>query len=393
MRKKTALPTQKQLVDENAHLRVRLNEAEDTLRAIRSGEVDALVVSSVEGDQIFTLKGAELPYRILIEDMNEGALTLAMDGVILYANRRFAAMLKTPLEKVIGSTIHTWVAPDNQDILQTLLQKGTDRKSREELSLTASDGTQVPVYLSVNRLSVEGTPDYLGLVAADLTEQKKNTNAVVDAEKSARLLLEERHKLAGDLHDAVNQTLFSASLIAEVLPRMWDQDQAEARRSLEDLSRLTRGALAEMRGLLAELQPSTLTDTDLGDLLCQLGNALSGRTNIPIVVTVTEKLILQPEVQMAFYRVCQEALLNVARHAKASQVEIDLQQVGEMIEMRIRDNGRGFDPEKNFPERYGLNMMKVRAKAVGARLTIARQAHHGMELTLRWTKPGKKEGI
>jgi two-component system nitrate/nitrite sensor histidine kinase NarX len=393
MRKKTALPTQKQLVDENAHLRVRLNEAEDTLRAIRSGEVDALVVSSVEGDQIFTLKGAELPYRILIEDMNEGALTLAMDGVILYANRRFAAMLKTPLEKVIGSTIHTWVAPDNQDILQTLLQKGTDRKSREELSLTASDGTQVPVYLSVNRLSVEGTPDYLGLVAADLTEQKKNTNAVVDAEKSARLLLEERHKLAGDLHDAVNQTLFSASLIAEVLPRMWDQDQAEARRSLEDLSRLTRGALAEMRGLLAELQPSTLTDTDLGDLLCQLGNALSGRTNIPIVVTVTEKLILQPEVQMAFYRVCQEALLNVARHAKASQVEIDLQQVGDMIEMRIRDNGRGFDPEKNFPERYGLNMMTVRAKAVGARLTIARQAQHGMELTLRWTKPGKKEGI
>ncbi len=77
MRKKTALPTQKQLVDENADLRARLDEAEDTLRAIRSGEVDALVVSGVGGDQIFTLKGAELPYRVLIEDMNEGALTLA----------------------------------------------------------------------------------------------------------------------------------------------------------------------------------------------------------------------------------------------------------------------------------------------------------------------------
>src|SRR5512141_2709866 len=273
MRKITALPTQKQLVDENADLRVRLNEAEDTLRAIRSGEVDALVVTSVEGDKIFALKGAELPYRILIEDMNEGALTLAMNGVILYANRRFAEMLKTPLEKVIGSVIHTWIVPDSQGILQALLQKGTDQKSREELSLTASDGTQVPVYLSVNRLSVERTPDYLGLVAADLTEQKKNAKALIDAEKSARKLLEERHKLAGDLHDAVNQTLFSASLIAEVLPRMWELDQAEARQSLEDLSRLTRGALAEMRGLLAELQPSTLTDTDLGTLLHQLGNA------------------------------------------------------------------------------------------------------------------------
>src|SRR5512143_1306866 len=113
MRTKTALPTQKQLVDENADLRARLNEAEDTLRAIRNGEVDALVVSSVDGDQIFTLKGAELPYRILIEEMNECALTLAMDGVILYANHRSAEMLKAPLEKVIGSTIHTWVVPDS----------------------------------------------------------------------------------------------------------------------------------------------------------------------------------------------------------------------------------------------------------------------------------------
>ena len=390
MRKKAALPTQMQLVDENADLRARLDEAEDTLRAIRSGEVDALVVSGMEGDQIFTLKGAELPYRVLIEDMNEGALTLAMDGVILYANRRFAEMLKTPLEKVIGSDIQTWIPPEHQGILRSLMQKDADLKTREELVLTASDGTQIPVYLSVNRLSVDGAPDYFGLVAADLTEQKKHTRAIVAAEKSARELLEERHKLAHDLHDAVNQTLFSASLIAEVLPRMWELDQAEARRSLNDLSRLTRGALAEMRGLLAELQPSTLTDTDLGDLLRQLGNALSGRTNIPVAVTVTGRFILPPEVQMTFYRVCQEALLNVARHAKASQVEINLQQTGDVIELCIRDNGQGFDPEKNFSEHYGLNMMKVRAKAVGARLSIARQPLHGMELALRWKTAEKK---
>ena len=393
MRRKTVLPTQMQLVDENADLRARLDEAEDTIRAIRSGEVDALVVASVDGDQIFTLKGAELPYRVLIEEMNEGALTLAMDGVILYANRCFAEMLKTPLEKVIGSTIHTWMAPDSQGILQALLQKGADQKSREELVLNASDGTQVPVYLSVNRFSVEGTLDYFGLVAADLTEQKKHTKALVAAEKSARGLLEERYKLAHDLHDAVNQTLFSASLIAEVLPRVWERDQAEARRSLDDLSRLMRGALAEMRGLLAELQPSTLTDTDLGGLLRQLGNAFTGRTNIPVAVTVTGKFILPPEVQMAFYRVCQEALLNIARHAKASQVEINLQQVGEVIELRIRDNGQGFDPEQTFPDHYGLNMMKVRAKAVGARLSIARQPLQGMELALRWKKAGKKVSL
>ena len=391
MPKKAVLQTQIQLVDENADLRARLDEAEETLRAIRSGEVDALVVSGLEGDQIFTLKGAELPYRILIEDMNEGALTVAMDGVILYANRRFAEMLKTPLEKVSGSDIQTWIASEHQGSLRALMQKGADQKSREELVLTASDGTQIPVYLSVNRLSVDGAPDYFGLVAADLTEQKKHTKAIVAAEKSARELLEERHKLAHNLHDAVNQTLFSASLIAEVLPRMWELNQAEARQSLDDLSRLTRGALAEMRGLLAELQPSTLTDTDLGDLLRQLGNALSGRANIPVAVTITGMFMLPPEVQMAFYRVCQEALLNIARHAKASQVEINLQQTGDVIELRILDNGQGFDPEKSFSEHYGLNMMKRRAKAVGARLSLMRRSLQGMELTLRWKKVGEKK--
>ena len=135
-------------------------------------------------------------------------------------------------------------------------------------------------------------------------------------------VLEERQRLARNLHDAVNQSLFSAGLIAEVLPRLWDRDQEEARRSLEDLRRLTRGAMAEMRALLAELRPSTLTDSDLGDLLRLLGNAFSGRTNIPVTVTVSGEFILPAEAQVAFYRVCQEALNNIAKHAKASQVEI-----------------------------------------------------------------------
>ena len=200
--------------------------------------MDALVVSGVGGEQIFTLTGAERPYRMLIEDMNEGALILEMDGVILYANHRFAEMLKMPLENVIGSMIYTWITPDNHGILRALLQKGADKKGREELFLTANDGTQVPVNLSVNCLAAEGMPDLFGLVAADLTEQKKHQEALVAAEKSAREMLEERHQLAQNLHDAVNQTLFSASLIAEVLPETWDRNQAQARQSLEDLRHL-----------------------------------------------------------------------------------------------------------------------------------------------------------
>jgi signal transduction histidine kinase len=161
---------------------------------------------------------------------------------------------------------------------------------------------------------------------------------------------------------------------------------------LEDLRRLTRAAQAEMRALLAELRPSALTDTDLGDLLHLLGNALSGRINIPVTVKVAQEVNLPPEVQVAFYRVCQEALNNVAKHAKASQVEIDLQHEGTAIELRIRDDGKGFDPEQATSSgHYGLGMMRERAEAVGALLTVTSQPRHGTELVMHWKKELLKE--
>jgi PAS domain S-box-containing protein len=207
-------------------------------------------------------------------------------------------------------------------------------------------------------------------------------------------VLEERQRLARNLHDAVNQSLFSAGLIAEVLPRLWDRDQLEARRSLEDLRRLTRGAQAEMRALLAELRPSTLTDSDLGDLLRLLGNAFEGRTNVPVVVTVSNEFILPAEAQIAFYRICQEALNNIAKHAKASKVKIDLKQDGAVVELHIRDDGQGFDVEQKFSGHYGLSMMRERAEATGALLTVLSQPGHGTELTLRWIQiPSTMESL
>ncbi|MDO9528535.1 MAG: PAS domain S-box protein [Syntrophales bacterium] len=225
MLKKSTSRTQKQLVAENEDLRARLDEAEETLRAIGSGEVDALVVSGVDGEQLFTLKGADHSYRILIENMGEGALTLTAEGVILYANRRFAEMLKTPLEKVIGSTIHTWVAPDSQQILQSLLIKGADEKRREQLVLTASDGTPVPASLSVGNLPINEMPDCLFLVATDLTEQKRS-DAIAASEK-----------LAQELLAASNQSRLALQSVIEDQKRAEEsqrQSEENFRRSLDD---------------------------------------------------------------------------------------------------------------------------------------------------------------
>src|SRR5450830_760006 len=125
---KKPVKTQNQLITENEDLRMQLDEVKGTLRSIHSGEVDGLLVTGEDRDQIFTRKGADRSYRVLVEEMNEGALSLTAEGLILYANRGFAGMLKAPLEKVIGSLIHTWIAPDSQPILQSLLGKDADEK-------------------------------------------------------------------------------------------------------------------------------------------------------------------------------------------------------------------------------------------------------------------------
>ena len=198
--------TPEQLLIELEELRARLDEAEETLLAIRSGEVDALVVPGVGGEQVFTLKGADQSYRMLIEDMNEGALTLSLDGVILYCNRRFAEMLKSPLEKVIGSTIHTWIASASQIFLQGLLCRDDTQASRRgEATLLADDGTFLPVYLSTSVLQMEEVQGLFGMVATDLTEQKR-AEAIVASEKLAQQLLaaanQSRLELLS-LHDAL----------------------------------------------------------------------------------------------------------------------------------------------------------------------------------------------
>jgi signal transduction histidine kinase len=216
-------------------------------------------------------------------------------------------------------------------------------------------------------------------------------NAELYEHAQALAALQERQRLAQNLHDAVNQSLFSAGLIADVLPRLWDRDQDEARKSLDDLRRLTRAAQAEMRALLAELRPSALTDTDLGDLLHLLGNALSARINIPVTVTVADEVILPAEVQVAFYRVCQEALNNVTKHAKASRVDIDLKHEGAGVELYIHDDGRGFDPDQTSSGHYGLGMMHERAESAGAQLTITSQPGHGTKLSMHWMKDLQKD--
>lgn len=152
-------------------LRARLEHAEATLSAIHRGEVDAVLVAGEGGDSLLTLKGADV-YRTLVEDMSEGALTVSK-GVIVYANRFLADLIRMPLEQVIGAALQKWVAPESQPVLQALLAQGETGKSRGEIDLVASDGARVPVHVSVSQLLSQGAPDVFCLVATDLTLVKQ----------------------------------------------------------------------------------------------------------------------------------------------------------------------------------------------------------------------------
>jgi signal transduction histidine kinase len=213
----------------------------------------------------------------------------------------------------------------------------------------------------------------------------------------------ERNRLARDLHDAVTQTLFSASLIADVLPRIWARHPAEGERRLDELRQLTRGALAEMRTLLLELRPTALIEVELGDLLRQLAEAITGRTRVPVTLTVEGQYPLTPDVRVALYRIAQEALNNVAKHSGASQAAISLRYSGMneqgggsaegpgsdmppglSVELRISDDGRGVNLAQVSPQSLGLSIMRERAEAISATLTIESEIGRGTQVVVIW---------
>jgi two-component system nitrate/nitrite sensor histidine kinase NarX len=231
---------------------------------------------------------------------------------------------------------------------------------------------------------------YTSRTVVDQTQALANRAAI--AIQNARLheqvqlaaALEERTRLAQDLHDSVTQGLYSASLIAETLPRAWQEDQEEGRRGLQQLRRFNQGALAEMRTLLLELRPSALAEQELPALLRQLEEAMMSRTQTVVSTTVVGDCSVPTEVKIALYRIAQEALNNVVNHARAHQATVSLHDDGRQITLHISDDGCGFDAQVVHPERMGIGIMHERARAIGATLNITSQPKLGTEILVEW---------
>jgi signal transduction histidine kinase/ligand-binding sensor domain-containing protein len=290
----------------------------------------------------------------------------------------------------VAATGEPLVVPDVNRDPRYVWMKGS--KTRSELTVPIMVKGQVIGVLDAQSDRPHAFDDTDLTVLQSLAHQIgaaiENVRLYEQAQQAA--VMAERSRLARDLHDAVTQTLFSASLIAEAVPASWDLDPQEGRELLGELQQLTRGALAEMRTLLLELRPAALIETGLSDLLHQLAEAAVGRIGMSVTVTADRDCALPPNVHVALYRIAQEALNNVVKHARARKAEVclrcadDSPDGGKAVELLIRDDGRGFNPGEIPLDHLGLGIMRERAEAIGAQIRIESEIGQGTRISLSW---------
>lgn len=216
--------------------------------------------------------------------------------------------------------------------------------------------------------------------------ENRRQHLLVYQQRQQVAILDERRRLARELHDSVTQSLFSMSLLAQVLPDLWELDQAEARGMLTQIRDLTRGALAEMRALLFELRPAAMGEHELAQALQHHAAVFEHRTGIPISVEVQGEIVLPSTVEEALFRIAQEAMTNIARHARARRVRLSLRG-GTPVRLSVADDGQGFQPEMVGSGHIGLISMRERAAAIGARVEIHSAVGHGTEIIVEWPDP------
>jgi PAS domain S-box-containing protein len=330
------------------------------------------------------LNFAEGQIRVLFESSTLGVAVTTFEGQFLTVNRALVNMLRTTEAKLLQRNVGDVYVDLNQREMLLKRLRETGKVRDYAFHIKRDDGTSLYTRLNSVQLFLEGKEVFMAIVD-DVTEQ-------MIAEQQAAII-EERARLARELHDAVTQTLFSASLLADTTPRIWDKDQTVARQNLDQLSRLLRGALAEMRILLFELRPASMHNQTLGQLLDPLTEAARARSRAMISLTVEGDRTLPENVTMGLLRIAQETLNNVAKHAEATEVEVDLVFGPETVKLDITDNGRGFAVDAIPAGHFGLSIMRERAQEIGATLQIKSEIGNGTQVHVTWSDPTPENNL
>ena len=326
-------------------LRQRLQEAEETLDAIRSGEVDALVVSGPAGEKVFTLEGAEHPYRVLVESMNEGAISLAVGGTILYCNAAFARMVSVPLDQIMGRDIYEFVRPEERESLKRLLRQGSQDAVRAELTLLTTAGDPLPTQFSLNPVKLEKGSS-IGLIVTDLSERKRNEQAEAAVQMRdeflavashelrtplstlvLRLGLLERHAAKGDI-DQVKPSVRRAQDQAERIGNLVDR--------LLDVSQLASGRLK-----------LDLTPCDLSEIVKEVTERLSEQASTAgseLRLSVSAGISARAD-KFRLEEALSNVISNAIKYGSGRPIDIQLKTRDAKAILTVQDRGIGIPAE------------------------------------------------
>lgn len=386
-RKKNRSP-QKPPALSRRELVARLSEAEETLRAIRSGEADAIVVNAPGGEKVFTLQGADHTYRVFVERMNEGAAVLSPDHTVLHCNRRFAGFLGVPLQNVIGSSMQDLVWPDDKARLDALLRSAARKNCRGEIRLQSRKVVPLPVHFSLSPLRLDNTRA-ICLIASDLSETKRAEQELRASSEQLRNLAarlvsvreEEQARISREVHDELGQALTAVKMDLAWLAGRLPRTNSQVLERIRSTRQLATPVIQSVRRISTELRPDVL-DLGLAAAVEWQAQEFQTRTGIQCKVRLLTKEVFAPGVSTTLFRILQEALTNVARHAKATRVEVVKQKQRDRLVLRIRDNGRGFDSANPaLSKSLGLLGMRERAAILGGQVNISSAPGKGTTIT------------
>ncbi|MGC1107888.1 MAG: response regulator [Candidatus Acidiferrales bacterium] len=367
-------------------LRERIAELEQTLGAIRQGDVDALVINVPGGERVFLLQGAEHPYRVLVETINEGAAMLDGKGAVLYANSRFAEFVGLPLEKFIGTQLQDYVSDTERPKLQALLASGALGSAKGQIELELSGVQKRLVRLSLSPVK-DADLQAICAVATDLTELSDANDALKTNEQALRQLStrllelqdEERRRISRDLHDVTGQKLALQWIALSRMTRLLSPTaNEETRDSIAQCLDLTNQISEEIRTLSYLLHPPLLDELGLPSAVKWYAQGFQQRTGIRVDVDIAADLPrLRPDVEVALFRVVQESLTNVHRYSESPTAYVRVSRDRNEFKLEVGDSGKGMQLEKTkapnaevAPLGVGIQGMRQRIRQFSGRLEI-----------------------
>ncbi len=356
-----------------------------------SGQVTALFIHVYEVTEYVLarqkLQESEEHFRAIFNQSTVGNAETDLTGRFILVNERYCEMIGYSREELLQKGMQEITHPDdlpyNAELFERMTKDGTPFVI--EKRYICKDGSIVWVRNSVSPLrDAMGNIRYALAVIFDITDIKATEQALLEHQRE-QAVAGERQRLARELHDSVTQTLFSAGVITEAIPRMLQAQPQKALAQLNNLSELIRGASSEMRTLLLELRPDRITHTGLAALLTQLAYGVQARKPMKVWLRVhgDKEEFLPPQVLMAFYRIAQESINNIIKHSEATQLTILIRRTETYMMLTVSDDGQGFDTRQVRPG-FGLMTMHERADEAGADLAVRSVAGKGTRIRLFW---------